>query len=706
MPRLPSKSPFALASLVAAVLVLASTSAISAASTAGARLSPLVDSASSSSTGNSFDAVTCVSATRCVAVGQLGVAAGGVALIDVESAGAWSYRRAPMPSDASTTSPNGVLDAVSCASASGCVAVGSYANTVAGSTDQQALIDVGTGGAWATVAVPLPAGASSTPQNSLDSVSCSSVGNCTAVGTYESAAGNQRALLVVETAGTWAAVVAALPVDADAAHPDDALDAVTCTTAIDCVAVGSYVSTSPSSTCPSKDCLQALMDVEAAGTWAAVVAPLPPNATGSPQNGNSLAAVTCTSTANCVAVGSYVDTAGGSEPLLDAEASGSWTAVVAPLPGDASATPNTDSLTAVTCVSQGNCVAVGQYDSKLEDPEGLIETETTGTWAAATAPVPGDADVALPDVLLTSVSCSTLTSCVAVGSYEIPPIRNLSPDALLDAEVDGVWVAGTVDLPGDASTAQPYSDLAGVTCVAPWSCVAVGLYVNTDGLYQVILDAFGVALTTLPVVPSTPNTVVATVGHGQASVGWIAPASTGGSPITSYTATASPGGARCTASSLLRCRIWPLRGNTTYTFDVVATNEVGSSPPSISSYPVTTLSTVDASVTIGSFAPNSSRLTGRLRSQIVRLAQTILLDGTPRISLLGYSDTTGSASQIQRVSLQRARAVATWLRAALTAEHAGPTTITVAARGDANPVASNKTPEGRASNRRVVATLT
>ncbi len=684
-----------------AILLLSSSNAISGASTDRVRQAPLADSLT---TGNSFEAVTCFSAGNCTAVGQLGVPTGGIALIDDESAGTWAYRNPPVPSDASAGSPNNLLDAVSCASASQCVAVGYYANTVDGSTYQQALIDVESAGTWSAVAAPLPAGASTTPQNAFDAVSCSSVGNCVAVGTYQDAAGNQEALLDVDLGGAWSTTTAPPPGDADTSHQDNTLDAVTCTSAVDCVAVGSYVNTNPSSTCPNKDCLQPLIDVEA-GTWSAVDAPLPPNATSSPQNGDSLTSVTCTSTSNCVAVGSYVDTSANSQALLDVETSSTWTAVPAPLPGDASLTPNTDSFTSVTCVSLGNCVAVGQYDNTLENPEGLIDTETSGTWTSATAPVPSDADAALPDVLLTSVSCSTLTTCVAVGSYEVPPIRNLSPDALLDAEVGGVWMAGTVELPGDASTAQPYSDLSGVTCVSPWSCVAVGLYVNTDGLYQVILDSFGVALSTLPDVPSPPNTVVATVGHGQAFVNWIPPSSTGGAPITSYTVTASPGGATCTTAAQ-RCRIWPLRGGTTYTFDVVAANEVGPSSPSISSYPVTTLPVINSSVTIGSFAPNSPRLTAALRAEVVRLAQAILANGDARISIVGYSDTRGTAAQIARVSHQRASVVAIALRSALSSLHAGPATISVAGRGSAAPIASNKTPGGRAENRRVVATLT
>ena len=48
-------------------------------------------------------------------------------------------------------------------------------------------------------------------------------------------------------------------------------------------------------------------------------------------------------------------------------------------------------------------------------------------------------------------------------------------------------------------------------------------------------------------VPGAPNLTAATAGNAQVALAWTAPASNGGSAITGYTATASPGGARrCT----------------------------------------------------------------------------------------------------------------------------------------------------------------
>lgn len=82
-------------------------------------------------------------------------------------------------------------------------------------------------------------------------------------------------------------------------------------------------------------------------------------------------------------------------------------------------------------------------------------------------------------------------------------------------------------------------------------------------------------------VPSAPTSVTAIGGEGQASVSWSAPVSNGGSAITSYTVTASPGGSTCTTAST-SCTITGL-GAGSYTFTVVATNSAGNSSPSSAS---------------------------------------------------------------------------------------------------------------------------
>jgi hypothetical protein len=63
--------------------------------------------------------------------------------------------------------------------------------------------------------------------------------------------------------------------------------------------------------------------------------------------------------------------------------------------------------------------------------------------------------------------------------------------------------------------------------------------------------------------------------------------SDGGSPITGYTVTASPGGATCSTAGTRSCTVTGLLNGTAYTFTVRATNSVGTGPASAPSAPVT-----------------------------------------------------------------------------------------------------------------------
>jgi hypothetical protein len=86
--------------------------------------------------------------------------------------------------------------------------------------------------------------------------------------------------------------------------------------------------------------------------------------------------------------------------------------------------------------------------------------------------------------------------------------------------------------------------------------------------------------------PGAPTIGVATAGNAQATVIFAAPASDGGSPITGYTATSSPGGltGTGTANPII---VLGLTNGTAYTFTVTATNANGTGPASSASNSVT-----------------------------------------------------------------------------------------------------------------------
>ena len=99
-------------------------------------------------------------------------------------------------------------------------------------------------------------------------------------------------------------------------------------------------------------------------------------------------------------------------------------------------------------------------------------------------------------------------------------------------------------------------------------------------------------------VPGAPTTVTGVAGNGQVVVSWLAPDSNGGSAVTAYRVTSSPGGFTATSSSL-SATVTGLMNGTSYTFTVVATNVAGSSVASSASSSITpiTVPTPPKSVT-------------------------------------------------------------------------------------------------------------
>ena len=112
---------------------------------------------------------------------------------------------------------------------------------------------------------------------------------------------------------------------------------------------------------------------------------------------------------------------------------------------------------------------------------------------------------------------------------------------------------------------------------------------NYSGIWteQAVMQAVGAG--NWPGNPGAPTIGTATAGVSSASVAFTAPTNNGGSAITGYTATSSPGGFTGTAASS-PITVSGLTAGTSYTFTVTATNATGTSPASAASNSITALS--------------------------------------------------------------------------------------------------------------------
>lgn len=176
----------------------------------------------------------------------------------------------------------------------------------------------------------------------------------------------------------------------------------------------------------------------------------------------------------------------------------------------------------------------------------------------------------------------------APGSVEVVPG---------DGHLAVTWAApsgtGGIPLTGYEVTTTPHT---GTRTVSPAE-LSVDLTGLDNGTAYVVavraLNAVGAGspATSDPAVPlglpGPPTSVAGEPASGQVQVSWLPPADDGGSPVVSYTVTASPGGATATvAGSVTTAAVLGLTNGTDYTFVVTATTAVGEGPPSSPSAPV------------------------------------------------------------------------------------------------------------------------
>ena len=333
--------------------------------------------------GGILNDVSCTSASDCTAVGHYstGISNGPpTAFAEMWNGTRWHIQQVPSPAGAAASD----LSAVSCTSASACTAVGSYANSTG---TRSALAERWNGTSWSIQATPSP----STTFTQLSGVSCPAADACTAVGDYTDGTGTQLTLAEAWNGTTWS--IQATPNPAGA--PDSSLRSVSCTSAQACTAVGDHgASTSPNLT---------LAERWNGTAWTIQDTPNP-----SAQAASQLFGVSCSSADACTAIGYNRDLNGSALALAEAWNGTVWS--IQPTPNPVGALGGF--LDDVSCTSASTCTAVGDYTNSTSQLT-LAEVWNGTAWTIQATPNPVGATASE----LRGISCISASACTAAGDY-------------------------------------------------------------------------------------------------------------------------------------------------------------------------------------------------------------------------------------------------------------------------------------------------
>jgi hypothetical protein len=180
---------------------------------------------------------------------------------------------------------------------------------------------------------------------------------------------------------------------------------------------------------------------------------------------SGLLAVSCTSMTYCVGVGSYENKLTVHADIEVYRGGESW-----------EPTPYLEqegvTLQGVSCSAEWNCVAVGDVTEGSVTRPVAQETTSTNQWTFSIPATPAEAK---GSVTLREISCTSPTSCIAVGSFAnaVGGVSGHAPTeerTLAESWNGSAWsVQPSANLAG-----AKFDQLAGVSCTAEKACTALG----------------------------------------------------------------------------------------------------------------------------------------------------------------------------------------------------------------------------------------
>jgi hypothetical protein len=416
----------------------------------GTGTSPSLQTAAPGPSGavsSSLLGVACTSTSSCWAVGNFHNATeGGRKNFGTRWNGiSWTPASLPAPGGA----VGAFSEAVSCGSASDCVAVGGWKNSEG---DEKPLAVRWNGTSWSQINPSAPAGALDA---TLTDVSCASATKCAAVGGYVDPEGLPRLLAYSWNGTTWSQITTPAPAGRYAME----FTAVSCTTG-SCYAFGDYVDSSgrPVSfaTKPATP--------ESMSAWSVVAAPIPAEARFAEIQG-----IDCTSASRCLAAG-RIDKGSGRDPWTLSWNGSTWSTN----PASFDTAKGAPRPLAVDCVSSSSCGLVG-YASPATG------AHRENLFAQLSWPAPGEEIGVVEAVGAPSTGSMRAASCAQLGGYTCIGVGSISGPLVKHSYSSSIssWSQGEV---GWKEIAQPTGianaggspTITDVDCYSASACTAVG----------------------------------------------------------------------------------------------------------------------------------------------------------------------------------------------------------------------------------------
>jgi hypothetical protein len=394
-----------------------------------------------------LNAVTCVGADDCWAVGEDNVDGVIGTLIEQNTGSGWGVVSSPNPDPTAN-----YLNAVACASATECWAVGD-------AYSDGAIIEQYNGSVWSLVTGPEPGSA-----NWLTGVTCVNSSDCWASGyDYNLFSGVYEGFIDQYSSGSWGSSAS------QTTPANELFSGIACSGASECWAVGEGGNIEYSPTI--------LIWSYSGSSWQAV---------SGLTTAAELYGVTCASASECWAVGQT----SADQTLIEKYNGSDWVQFSSPSLGVYSG------LNRVSCITATDCWAVGVYyvDLATDQIRGFFEEYSGSSWNTVNSGVTGATDY---DYLY-AMTCDGTVNCWAVG-LQAPSASSTTWENLIEQYTEPIAPAMVTALTpaagpvggGQTVTVSGYAFASGMTVTLGGASVTISNVTPTSFSFTTPVHAAG-----------------------------------------------------------------------------------------------------------------------------------------------------------------------------------------------------------------------